>query len=303
MLNRGTCQHRDFRISHCKSCASCDRWPTWTRYRESDFHFATDVSSPPFSCLLTLVACGLAEFFFVKRSKIFLFIPVPCWCACRRTESDYHGDVRFFSVNVHSVSFQKMLTRVECWRYLKVLTRSMLLPKHSESLVAWKKKVEKLWMVSPEVFNVLPAFQVLLGQTVNRWDQLSRGFADLPLEPQINELHCAWKAASSRKLSHRCAMVTGPPHQEFCTRSWFPMCGTFKDIQSQHIRPLTIACWHADMLHFQWQRAFFSSQRWPEQALCFSGTHGNALRNFLQFPCSNETQAMPPTVKGVGSAV
>lgn len=80
-------------------------------YSESDFHFAADVwclLNPPFSCLLTLVMWGS------------------------------------FWVNVHSVSFQKMLTRGgECWCYLKVLTWSMLLPKHSKLLVAFQK-VEKL---------------------------------------------------------------------------------------------------------------------------------------------------------------
>ena len=194
--------------------------------------------------------------------NFFLFIFIMC-CRCLLNPPFFMpadlGDVRIFLTKMSTVfRFRR------CWQgeggnvdvtwkcshdqcYFRNIPNCWLPSRKSRS-----------WMVSPEVFNVLPAFQVLLGQTVNRWDQLSQGFADLPLEPQINELHCAWKAASSRKLSHRCAMVTGHPHQEFCTRSWFPMYRTFKDIQSQHIRPLTIACWHADMLHFQWQRrAFF----------------------------------------------
>ena len=121
--------------SHCKSCASCDRWPMnelffvhfhhvyiCLYYYESDFHFASPMSpQPPFFLPADLGA---------RVGERSLTITV-MWGS--------------FWVNVHSVSFQKMLTRGggECWCYLKVLTRSMLLPKHSKLLVAFQK-VEKL---------------------------------------------------------------------------------------------------------------------------------------------------------------
>lgn len=36
-------KHRDFRISHCKSCASCDRWPIWTFFGSFSYIFIMSI--------------------------------------------------------------------------------------------------------------------------------------------------------------------------------------------------------------------------------------------------------------------